>query len=231
MRSLVLLAVLVLAGCAPASQPPITCAGGASSDPIAVLVVGDSWGTAARLDEGLARATGLRSCSVGYSGKRAGQIAAILRSSPLPKAETIVMLVGVNDEVQHAGASTYANGVTALRREAAKASSNVLLVELPRVDLERDDGSPQRRAKRWLQRHVWDRGEKEITQKYRAAVRADIPFDPFISSYATHRGMYKGDGIHLTDAAFDQLGEYLGLSVIAEISPRQGDARLHPATQ
>lgn len=173
-----------------------------------LLAIGDSWASLGRLDAGLKRGSGLEAGSLGFPGKTAGQVARALRDFPnLPDADTVILLVGINDTTNHVGARTYRRGVDQLRKILARPGRRVLLVETPAIL-----GKPQTirsRLKQWVLRQIIDFGRTDISH-YREAVRYDIPLVPFLWE---PDAIFTPDGYHLTDAAFDALGEYLGRQV------------------
>jgi len=192
----------------PAAQP--TCAG---SGPVAVLVIGDSWASKGRLDEGGAAAGTGQFCSLGFSGQRTSQIAAALRAArPNIRARTVVLVAGVNDVAQHAGPKAYANGIEDLKKEAAVLSDDVRVLEIPAAKSPIHAQSLQGRARQTVQRFVHDRGRANVLSHYRAAVRADIDFDAFIPAYKGNEHRYS-DGVHLTDDEYSRLGAYLRRAV------------------
>lgn len=190
-----------------------------------MLVIGDSWASKGRLDAGGAQAIGGRFCSLGFSGRTAHEIAANLRALPqdrlaiVGRPKTVLLLVGVNDVVQHIGPARYAAGVRELTEAADQFGDDIRVVEIPWTNPGVPAKSVPSWGKRLLNRYVNDGGRKDVTAEYRRAVPAEIGYDDFIPSYAGYEDRYK-DGLHLTTAEFGRLGRYLGQA----IAKTDGDA-------
>lgn len=223
---LAVVALLALAGCSKPSAK-ITCADAGEGVPTRVLVVGDSWASGGRLDDALAREVAAKTgaarvCSLGFSGRTTEKIhrdliafRPELERQLGGKADTAVILAGVNDAVIHVGAKAYRQGVSDLRDALSPLARRVVLVSVPRVDLSKPHGSPLGRVKHFLLRHLNDGGRKDVTLPYRAAAPTlpTIDFDSFVPSYSGNEQRYAADGLHLTRAEFANLGAFIGRNV------------------
>lgn len=225
--------------CAPSAAPlpPITCRSvGSGPRTVTTLLVGDSWGTAGRTDLGIAQAMAARygaarACSLGYSGRRAGTVGR--RLGAIPKdyilaathgvPDHVILVVGINDTVEHTGRYLYAAGARDLIGHARGLGRNVSIVTIPVVDMQHDPSPRSGRIKHFLGRVVFDLGEKEITRSYRSALLTDadvqlIDYDGFIPQYAGHEASYV-DGRHLTPSEFGRFGRYIGGQLQAAPQP------------
>jgi lysophospholipase L1-like esterase len=220
MKSNLFLAVAAAACLASCGAPPRTmltrCEISGSGPLTRTLVIGDSWATFTQLDEAMGQAIAKRgggsaqACSLGFSGHTAGEIAAQLPSLK-GKFAAIVVLVGVNDSVRHVGSRNYARGVTDIAKQASTVGP-VYLVSVPHVLLSKEVGSTQGKVKHVVYRWLFDRGEREVTERYRKAAPKlpTISFSDFIPSYVGHEDRYAADGIHLKDEEYAKLGTFLG---------------------
>ena len=123
---------------------------------------------------------------------------------------------GVNDEVQHVGASSYVEYTKKLA-EFFSEVEDVEIITIPRVN-ERRFRSPYlfSSLKRFVLRCVHDGCDYQINDVYRAALWRDHPelqlieFDNFIDQYDGHEQCYTADGVHLTDEYLHKYGTFIG---------------------
>ncbi len=227
-RLLVLiLPILLLVGCAEKTTLAKIACEGAANDGARILVVGDSWpghlallqGLQAGLDQ---RRRVSRTCAVSFPGFTANEVGASVRDPAnaaamvhaLGAAPTeVVLVVGVNDTIQHGGPKAYKAGLQALRDEFRLTAAKVFYLTVPRVELEKDRSPPLQAAKHLFQRIVHDGGNQEVADRYERSIddKSDmvpIRYAAFLPSYKGHEQSFV-DGRHLTPAEFNRLGLYI----------------------
>jgi hypothetical protein len=212
-----------------------TAAGGA--DHYRVLVIGESWASDGKLlpelPEAASKRLGGRSveaCTVGFNGRNSRLLYSELRDK-FPKEKLyglfdgktphkVIVMNGVNDAIQHVGASAYVEFTRKLVDYFADAG-DVEVISIPRVN-ERWFKPPNlfSRMKRNILRCVYDGCDFQINDVYRVALWRDHPemhileFDNFIDSFEGHEEYYKLDGVHLTDEYLHKYGAFIGASMI-----------------
>jgi hypothetical protein len=218
-------------------EPVINCSlvnGGA--DDYRVLVIGESWASGGKLFPEMARTVskrlggrGVQACSIGFNGRNSRLLYSEMREK-FPKYKLyeifggktphkVVLLNGVNDEIQHVGASAYVE-FTKKITEYFSDADDVEVVSIPRVN-ERYFKPPNlfSRIKRTILRCVYDGCDYQVNDLYRVALWRDHPelhvleFDNFIDKFEGHEEYYTMDGVHLTDEYFHKYGEYLGAAM------------------
>ncbi len=213
--------VLALCACSSSQQPPVECAKVGSGAPVyRVLIVGESWAAGGRILPELPQAVARRSkstvlaCSVGFSGKNTAKIirefkpAASLRA--LGGAPTnVVILTGVNDQVQHKGAQTYAANVKKLA--SAFKPAFVQIVSAPDINIHPPLGILYR-----IKNRVYGVLHPEGNADYRRALSGTFPPSQVIDYAAFSSGAdqepirYAPDRIHLTLTEFHKYGAFIG---------------------
>lgn len=215
-------------------EPALSCAtvnGG--GDAYRILVVGESWASYGKFFPELPKIVserlkgrGVKACSVGFAGRNSRLLFAEL-SEKFPKEklyrlfegkrpQKIILMTGVNDEIQHIGASAYVEYTKKLV-EFFSDVEDVEIISIPRVN-ERHFKSPNlySAVKRFISRCFFDGCDYQANDKYRVALWRDHPelqvieFDDFLDRYEGNEGFYTADGVHLTDDAFHKYGNFIG---------------------
>jgi hypothetical protein len=218
-------------------EPTLYCAtanGGA--DDYRVLVIGESWASDGKILPELPRAVSTRlegrgviACSLGFAGRNSRLLYNELREK-FPKyklyrmfedkkPDKVVLMNGVNDAIQHVGASTYVEYTKKLVEYFADVD-DVEIISIPRVN-ERNFRPPNfySALKRSILSCFYDDCERQVNDKYRIALWRDHPdlntleYDAFIDRYEGHERCYTRDGVHLTDEYFHKYGEFIGGAV------------------
>ena len=216
------------------SQPEIRCADSNPASGLNVLVVGESWAAGGRLfpelnTEIAHRETGpVHVCSMAFSGKNTGKIYRGVRHqmrTSLPalfggrQPGIVLVLNGVNDQMQHVGAGRYADNTAQLARLFP--SSKVMVVSAPTIRFNPDRLPALLKLKAELQKYVFDYGEDDPLARYRQALRElhpeirVLPYDSFMPTF--DKGRYQPDGIHLTPQSFHEYGSFLGKGLSSSI--------------
>ncbi len=198
----------------PASLKNVLACSGPVDTSLRVLVVGDSWASEQRLDGPLSQ--NARVCSVSYSGRTAREIIQSFQSDAALQAEVAalapqhaVLVVGVNDVMQHRGATAYAGAVRDLAEALTRLGASVRLLELPWTS----NGAPRpfpSMAKAAFYSCMFDGCRSEVTTEYRAAIGAElavVDYDTFAPAYDP--ADFKPDGVHLTDPRREDLARLI----------------------
>lgn len=231
-------------------EPSVYCAivnGGENN--YRILIVGESWASDGKLLPELPQAAsrrldgrGVEACSVGFNGRNSRLLYSELREKyPRYKLynlfagqtpHKVVIMNGVNDEIQHVGASAYVEYTKKLVDYFADVD-DVEVVAIPRVN-ERWFKPPNifSRMKRNILRCVYDGCDFQVNDVYRVALWRDYPdmnvmeFDNFIEKFDGHEEYYKFDGVHLTDEWLHKYGAFIGsaMSLSAKVAPRKKSA-------
>lgn len=224
----------LLLGLKRADAPSIHCVtvNGGDGD-FKILVVGESWASDGKIFPELPKAVsdrlqkrGVQACSIGFSGRNSRLLYSELREK-FPKEKLyglfggkkpnkVILMTGVNDEIQHVGASNYVEYTKKLV-DFFSDVDDAEIVSIPRVN-ERRFRSPNlfSSIKRFVLRCVYDNCDYQINDVYRAALWRDHPelqvieYDNFIDQYEGHEQFYTRDGVHLTDAYFHEYGTFIG---------------------
>lgn len=227
-------------------QPSVACSvanGGA--DDYRVLVVGESWASDGKIFPELPQAVskrlggrGVKACSIGFNGRNSRLLYSELREK-FPKYKLyslyegmvphkVILMTGVNDEIQHVGASAYVEFTKKLVEYFSDAD-DVEVISIPRVN-ERWFKPPNlfSRMKRNILRCVYDGCDFQVNDVYRVALWRDHPdlhileFDDFIDKFEGHEEYYLFDGVHLTDEYYHKYGAFIGgaLTLPAKASQR-----------
>ena len=232
--------LLAFAGCAlvfglkRSDEPTVDCASlpGAGRD-YHLLVVGESWATGGKFFPELLQAIserlhgrGVEACAIAFAGRSSKLLYFELREKfptdrlygyyDEKKPDKVILMTGVNDEIQHVGAASYVEYTKKLV-EYFSDVDDVELISLPRV-AERQFKAPNLYSaiKRTLLRCLYDGCDLQVNDLYRSALWRDHPelhvieYDDFISSYDGHEECYTFDGIHLTEECLHKYGAFLG---------------------
>jgi len=198
-----------------------------------ILVVGESWAAGGKFFPELPRTVSERlrgrkveACSIGFSGRNSRLLYHELREKfPTEKLyglygekrpDKVILMTGVNDEIQHVGAPAYVEYTKKLVEYFSEVD-NVEVISLPRVD-ERNYRCPSiySGVKRFILKCLYDNCDILVNDFYRAALWRDHPelnmieYDNFIDQYEGNEGCYKKDGIHLTDECLHRYGQFIG---------------------
>lgn len=215
-------------------EPTLRCASvNSGADDYRVLVIGESWASDGKILPDLPRKVserlkgrGVDACSVGFNGRNSKLLYHELREK-FPKEklyrlfdgktpQKVVLLTGVNDEIQHVGASSYVEYTKRLV-DMFSDVDDVEIVSVPRVN-ERTFKPPSlfSALKRFVLRCVHDNCDVQVNDVYRVALWRDHPelktieFDNFIEAYEGNEQKYTPDGVHLTDEYFHKYGAFIG---------------------
>lgn len=215
-------------------EPVVVCSAvNAGSNAYRVLVVGESWASDGKVFPELPRSVsarlggrGVEACSIGFNGRNSRLLYSELREKfPKDKLRAlydgeapnkVVLMTGVNDVIQHVGASAYVEYTKKLVEYFADAD-DVEVISIPRVN-ERWFKPPNlfSRMKRNVLRCFYDGCDFQVNDVYRVALWRDHPdlhileFDNFIDSFYGHEEYYLFDGVHLTDEWLHKYGKYIG---------------------
>lgn len=215
-------------------EPSLNCASvNAGGNDYKILVVGESWAADGKVFPELPEAVsarlhgrGVRACSLGFSGRNSRLLYVELREK-FPKRELyglfdgtkpdkVIFMTGVNDVIQHVGASAYVEYTKKLAEYFSDAD-DIELITIPRVN-ERRFKPPNLFSfvKRSVLKCVYDNCDNQVNDLYRAALWRDHPelrlieYDAFIEQYEGHESRYAADGIHLTDESLHEYGAFIG---------------------
>jgi hypothetical protein len=204
-----------------------------------VLVVGESWASDGKILPDLPEAIshrlggrGVRACSVGFSGRTTKLMYYELREKfPLERLnalfegkepDKLIFLTGVNDVVQHIGASSYVEYTKKLV-EYFPRIADVEIVSIPRVnEVKFEPANLFSGLKRFVLMCAHDRCSIEANDKYRIALWRDHPelrtieFDDFIEKFEGNEKCYTADGVHLTAECFHRYGAFIGNSAFLD---------------
>lgn len=236
-RALFVLAVstgLTLLTVKRTDEPVVACSivnGG--PDNYRVLVVGESWASDGKVFPELPEAVsnrlggrGVEACSVAFNGRNSRLLYSELREKfPRHKLYSlfdgrppnkVILMNGVNDEIQHVGAANYVEFTKKLV-EYFPDAGDVEVISIPRVN-ERWFKPPNlfSRMKRNVLRCFYDGCDFQVNDVYRVALWRDHPdlhvieFDNFIDRFEGHEEYYKFDGVHLTDEWLHKYGAFIG---------------------
>lgn len=209
-----------------------------------ILVVGESWSSDGKLFPELPKAVsqrlkgrGVQACSIGFNGRNSRLMYSELREK-FPKErikqiagdkklDKVVIMNGVNDEIQHVGASTYVEYTKKLVEYFSDAG-DVEVVSIPRVN-ERYYRPPNLFSliKRTILRCFFDGCDYQINDLYRVALWRDHPelhvieFDNFVDKFEGHEEYYVLDGVHLTNEYYHKYGAFIGGAISLGVDTNQ----------
>lgn len=219
------IAAILLSGFVLRQREPVTAlATAACSGPLdaaeRILVVGDSWASGGTID---ALADTARVCALSYPGLTATEVFHSFSSDEVGRAAVradlgaitdAVVIAGVNDVIQHRGATTYARGVGDLAAYLGNTVPSVFLLELPPVRNVPSGLSPALAAINGLFACLNDWCAVDVVARYRSAAAnlpvALIPYDGAAESLAS----FAPDGVHLTPEGSAALGRTIAAAVI-----------------
>jgi len=236
-RAAFLLAVtggLTLLSLKRTDEPTVNCSIVNSGDnDYRILVVGESWASDGKVFPELPNAAserlggrGVQACSLGFNGRNSRLLYSELREKFSREKisnlyggkppHKVVLLTGVNDEIQHVGASNYVEFTKKLVEYFADAES-VEVISIPRVN-ERYFKPPNlfSQVKRTILRCFYDGCDYQVNDLYRVALWRDHPelrvieFDNFIDKFEGHEEYYAMDGVHLTNEYYHKYGRFIG---------------------
>lgn len=198
-----------------------------------LLVVGESWASGGKFFPELPQTISDRlhgravdACAIAFAGRNSKLLYFELREKfptdrlygyyDEKKPDKVMLMTGVNDEIQHVGAASYVEYTKKLV-EYFSDVKDVELISLPRV-AERQFRAPNLYSaiKRTLLRCLYDGCGLQANDLYRIALWRDHPelhvieYDDFIGSYDGHEECYTFDGVHLTDECLHKYGVFLG---------------------
>lgn len=227
---------LTLLGLKRSDEPTLHCAsvnGAGDGGDYNILVVGESWASDGKILPELPRAVsqrlqghGVNACSIGFAGRNSRLLYAELREKfPTEKLyrlfdgrkpDKVVLMNGVNDEIQHVGASAYVEYTKKLIEYFSEVD-NVQVIAIPRVN-ERSFKPPNlySAVKRSILSCFYDECQRQVNDLYRVALWRDHPelniieYDDFIDRYEGNERRYTADGVHLTDEYFHKYGAFVG---------------------
>ena len=174
-------------------EPTLYCANvNGGGDDYRILVIGESWASDGKILPELPRAVskrldgrGVRACSLGFAGRNSRLLYAELREK-FPKyklyrmfedkkPDKVVLMNGVNDAIQHVGASAYVEYTKKLVEYFADVD-DVEIISIPRVN-ERNFRPPNfySALKRSILSCFYDDCERQVNDLYRVALWSDHP--------------------------------------------------------
>lgn len=236
-RAFFLLAVvtgLALSSLKRSDEPMVACSRvNDGANDYRILVVGESWASDGKIFPDLPKAVskrlggrGVQACSLGFNGRNSRLLYSELREK-FPKyrlyslyggtaPDKVILMTGVNDEIQHIGASAYVEFTEKLVDYFSDAG-DVEIISIPRVN-ERWFKPPNLFSlmKRTIFRCLYDGCDYQVNDVYRVALWRDHPqlhileFDNFIDKFEGHEDNYTLDGVHLTDETYHKYGRFIG---------------------
>lgn len=156
-------------------------------------------------------------CTLGFSGSNSSKIADALTSVNAAemlggKIDNVVILTGVNDQIQHRGSDFYATNIKRLMQQFY--GSKIQIVSAPIVN----DSPPlavHLRAKNIV--YGWFNSDDHDDYERALAASTDasqiINFRDFSPGFNADRDRFAADGIHLTPTAFDEYGSFIGQKI------------------
>ncbi|HMK89050.1 MAG TPA: SGNH/GDSL hydrolase family protein [Methylocystis sp.] len=251
--TLAVLAAALLLGLKRSDEPRLDCARVAGDAPYRLLIVGESWAAGGKFFPELPQTVsqrlqgrGVEACSLGFSGRNTRLLYYELRTK-FPKEklydlfggerpDKVILMTGVNDEIQHVGAPAYVEYNKKLTEYFSDAD-DVELISVPRVN-ERHFKSPNLFSyfKRFIMRCLYNGCEFETNEVYRVALWRDHPelhiieYDDFIERYEGHEQCYTPDGVHLTDEWLHKYGTFIGNATALRSAGIQKRSATDPAS-
>jgi hypothetical protein len=218
-------------------EPVVACSIANSGDnDYRILIIGESWASDGKVFPELPKKVsermggrGVQACSIGFNGRNSRLLYSELREK-FPKSKLyslyegktphkVILMNGVNDEIQHVGASTYVEFTKKLVDYFSDVT-DVEVIAIPRVN-ERWFKPPNifSRMKRNILRCWYDGCDFQVNDVYRVALWRDYPdmnvleFDNFIDRFEGHEEYYTLDGVHLTDEYYHKYGKFIGAAM------------------
>ncbi len=227
-------AAVLAVGLKRSDEPSLACArAGAGGDDYEILVVGESWASDGKVFPELPQTVSdrlggrsVQACSLGFAGRNSRHLYFELKEK-FPKEklyalygerkpDKVILMTGVNDVIQHVGASSYVE----YNKKIVEYFSDVADVEIitiPRVN-EKHFKAPNlfSHLKRQVLRCVNDNCGLLANDAYRISLWRDHPelqlieYDDFIEQFEGHEQCYTRDGVHLTDECYHKYGTFIG---------------------
>ena len=192
------------------------------------LVVGESWAGYGYMFPNLPATLSARSqrpvtvCSLSMDGATSQVIADVLRVHRKELStlfggqapDFVIVLNGVNDQVQHVGAAQHARETAEIVDQFR--DSPVYVVSAPYIHVKRGLLPWRSRLRYLLNDYLHDGGRSDVAVSYRAAMRKSaawhvIDYDAFMPGFTP--AAYKADGAHLTPQNFARYGTFLGTQI------------------
>lgn len=193
-----------------------------------ILAIGESWADGGRLLPELPIAAAqkvpgaLRACTVGYSGKNSGKILDLRAESSELSAlggdpDIVVLILGVNDQIQHRGAKFFETNIKMLQYNYSR--SKVIAVSPPIVSSD-PDLPFQYRLKNSAFRLIHPESRAAYSLGLERALGSDnvIKFEAFSRGQGSEPARFAPDGIHLTLPEFHKYGQFIGQRIAHRIS-------------
>jgi|GEM_PF-5264431 len=199
-----------------------------------LVVVGDSWASWGKLDDGLRSAFAEAGRPVlvksqGFPGEPSrtvlerfsgpGGLAALMAKEYPGRRVTLLVLVGINDVFGHTGPMQYATHTAKFLGLATGCGVKAFVVEIPPVDFGEVAPLTPGGLRRGVYRWVVDGGKTDAAP-YRAALRGIVSpgvlIDPGAYVEARQKDLY--DGRHFNAAAYDDFGRQLGEILVSRLA-------------
>lgn len=199
-----------------------------------LVVVGDSWASWGKLDDGLRAAFAQAGRPVlvksqGFPGEPSrtvlerfsgpGGLAALMAKEYPGRRVTLLVLVGINDVFGHTGPMQYATHTARFLGLATGCGVKAFVVEIPPVDFGEVAPLSPGGLRRGFYRWVVDGGTTDAAP-YRAALRGiaspGVLIDPGAYVEARRKDLY--DGRHFNAAAYDDFGRQLGEILVSRLA-------------
>ena len=232
--SLLVTATVAMLAVKRTDEPVVHCdVANGGADDYKILIVGESWASDGKILPELPRAVserlhgrGVKACSLGFAGRNSRLLYTELREK-FPreklyrlfedrKPDKVILMNGVNDEIQHVGASAYVEYTKKLV-EYFSDVDDVQIIAIPRVNERRFKPPTLYSAvKRCILSCFYDQCQHQVNDLYRVALWRDHPelniieYDDFIDRYEGNERRYTADGVHLTDEYFHKYGKFIG---------------------
>ncbi|NTU53984.1 MAG: SGNH/GDSL hydrolase family protein [Chlorobiaceae bacterium] len=211
------------------------------TDQINIGIIGDSWVSGKKIDQPLEQAMSASGfeTKIISSGQPGATSRDIYRNLFLDKSaryssnallmdediDYLVIVAGVNDSVQHYGASFYAHHTLLVAQTALARGIIPVIVEVPEYGIEKF--SPSGLISWYMNTlYLWifDHGNKKVMKSYRSELRKSIPqnitdkvimvdFSMITEDYETSKYLYD-DPAHLNREGNVRLGKLIGNSII-----------------
>lgn len=218
-------------------EPVVRCetVNGGAND-YKILIVGESWASDGRIFPELPKfasarldGRGVAACSIGFSGRNSRLLYyELVEKFPHSRIrglfggaapDKLLLLTGVNDTIQHIGASNYVEYTKKLV-DYFEGVEDIQLISIPRVN-ERTFRPPNlySAVKRTILRCFYDACDYQVNDVYRTALWRDHPelsvieYDDFIDEFRDHEHCHTPDGIHLTGEYYHKYGTFIGVTM------------------
>lgn len=186
-----------------------------------VAIIGDSWAGKGRLfpefTDALARYVDrpIVAHALSFSGRRTDEIATYGFATDVENAlggapQVLLLLTGVNDQIQHGGPKRYAEGLRHLATSWPTAKT--FLLSPPSISANFDSRLANARQRLMA---LTKRDDHASYQSAFAAVQVGhkINFDLFCRGSRWEPSRFEPDGFHLKENEFHELGRFLGSKI------------------